>query len=1564
MKFKRICAAVLALLILSTTFPAVQAARLPALPSGPYTLAPESPAIIGLKCLDAQNADKWSVESGLAAGAAVYGDADIHFTDVDRELEGCTWIRTADASAQYKGEGALAAFTAGKSGRLYIGLPAGVEKPGWMEAYTASPLTLRTASGSFSLYQKACETGDRVELFSINEAHNYTLLYKTDVIDEAPPVPNVTKFWTVEWDAGWYRMETDLQIGRQIYSFDYDSDGSEVKTQNPDHFILSALPEKYIGCDYIVTRANRARDLYFFAEQNIDVYAAYDSRQSKPAQLSDWTATGDSMKIQDETSYNIVQKSFPMGETVLLKATGGVGNSVRNTFYMILPTSGETVSKALTSNPVVAQGEKPEDSAADQNYRYYLNEVFNLYEGSGLPNGYTGSGAAVADANELPDADAVTEKSFAAGENMALNVPYSYNTISYSGSPVDGSIDTYWQNAKDDFPGILTIDLQGQCRIDKITLKLRDYWADRTQNLELQTSTDGKSFTTLIAATDYLFEKSKQNVLDLSFPETTARYVRMIGNSNTGWNTVQLSEIEVYGPAQTIEIEPQAPTESKFTDRCAVIEKTGKEDAVLAKAFDEAVSGKLVFEAKVRSSADNQTMAIPVMEDSSKNPALALYFGEDGYIKSVNSTEEISVAPYTAKTWYTIKLVIDTRSGKYDLWIDHLLKGRDLSLYRGAKDIQTIRFGVINPSCGSLSVDNLRLYDNPEVYTVEDRFNHLETGSLPQDGWSCSENSSAAVAEVPFPSDKSLLIQNTGAAAKAVRSFAPITGDVTVEAKIKASGSGWVSVPIITDKAGRVAVKVAAYRNSFYICSGNNWVYICSQEVPNNYYPADNWYFIKVVLNTYTNRYDFYIDGAKRYSGASFAADVDEVSRLVFAAEQENTLYIDNVKVYDSTSLARGLMPKENLFNVKAFGAKGDGVTDDTEAIAKAIDAAAGTGGTVLLENGVFYTGQITLESDMTLFIDASATILANPDRNVYQKVIPSRGYNGNRQLGRGIIYGESLSNTRITGGGTIQGNGFYAFNENDPSNQRPCTIYITLSNDISVENINMVQSPFWTLVPYESSGFTVRNVSITNHTAPNRDGIDPVNTSNMTVENCYIIAGDDAFCPKSGNDIPSCNIDVREVYMQSYCNGIKFGTDSYDAFKNYTIEDITMKCVGLSGITLQSSDGAEIENITFRRIDMNDVDNVLSFMVGNRCRTPIDATAPRRLGYIRNIVVEDLNYTNPMQVPYSHKDEDVHEAMIIGLDPAKNTLNDGEAHRISNILFKNAKLEMPGGAASVPAFSGGIGGRYPEHTGLGSSTGWAYTIRWADNVRFENCKNALQNPDVRAEIATQDYTDTPVTAPLRAAYVMAVPEIHLPTGTAASGLKLPKAVSVLLEDGSVAKAAAAEWKSDPGYDSGTPGVYTFEAVIAANDQILDADKLTAKATVRVLEQTAYDALKAAEVDMQIDRLGAVVSPEQEARIQSVRAEFKKLSDAQKSMVKQLPVLEAAEKAIALLKNPYQKGDLDRDRRVTVSDVVALRQMIVTGSATDEDLRLGDMDEDDRLTVSDVVLLRQRIVKG
>lgn len=1344
------------------------------------------------------------------------------------------------------------------------------------------------------------------------------------VINSVPPMPNITKYTTDGWKATWWRMETGLQLGDVMYS--YDADPSRVNEgysgysdyQNgiaPDAFQITSMPDQFKGADFFITRPTGLNKIYFHAEQAITVYAAIpDSYTTNPSSFNGWNNTNYTMKIKDGTTYHVVSKNFNGNQDINL-GTGGQDGGKKNVFYVILPQNGQTVYNATqTGNPLVAEGTKPAKNAADEAYQYYLNDVFNLYSGTAVPAGYEGKNAS------LTTGTAGT-KTIADGQNMALNMTFIPNDTSYTGSVNDGSDQTYWQGPRGystsptlATPNIMTIDLGGQAKINKIVLKCmnKSSWADRTQNIKLEYSTDGVNYKTLVAAKDYVFTMTKNNVLDpITFNQVTARFVRATIYTNTQQDAGQIAEFEIYGPAQTYELEGKLIDEGvTVTEHYIAVTKADKftyETAEFTKSFSQDISGKVIFEGKVMSSETNQYMEIPVMTDASGKEAVKLYFDEDGLMKAASADGVKEIAPYTANTWYTLKILVDTDADEYEVWVDHIRKAQNISFVNNISSIAKLRFAVGIEAEGTLYVDNLRLYDNPEIYVVQDEFNEANTGSTYTTGWSYT--GSATIANVPFATDKSIYMNGTGNTA--IRSFDPISGDVTVEVKVKPMTENWVTMPMVTDNSGKVAAKVAFYQNSLYISNGDNWVYVCDQEIPNNYYLAENWFTIKLIMNTYTNRYDFYVDGAPRYSGASFVEDVDSVSRVVFKNEQNSQMYIDNVTVYDSASLARGLYPQENVFNVRDFGAKGDGVTDDTAAVDAAILAAAGTGGTVLFENGTFYVGQIIPLSDMTIFIDASATLFFKMDRKQYKHITASRGYNGNNQIACGLFLTEDgTHNVRIDGGGIIDGNGFYGYDQNDPkpasSTQRPCTMYLTLSHDLFVQNLSLINAPHWTVVPYESTNLTFRNVSITNHIAPNRDGIDPTNCSNMTVENCYIIAGDDAFCPKSGNDVPSYNVDVRNCFLQSYCNGIKFGTDSYDAFKNYNFEDIWMKNVGMSGITLQAVDGSEIQNISFKRIDMIDVTSSINLMVGNRCRTYSGGgNAAKRLGFVRDIYFEDISFQNPMHSPFGHKDnKERPEILIYGLSEDKinntNGLPDAEKtgdHSVSNVYFKNVFFEGVGGMTSTPNFDDGIGSGYPEYDGLGESVGYAGSVRWANNVNFENCTYTLENNnDARTQAIAyaSEYSGNAYHEPLKAMQVIGVPTKTVDIGVDASALGLPSTVRVVREDNSIVDVAVASWNTSA-YNKNKEGAYEVTATLAASNDVIDANALTLSTTVYV-------------------------------------------------------------------ESSVLRGDVNKDEKVDTADMLKIRDLILSETWVYEDLKIADLNGNGKLDVADILLVRAIIM--
>jgi len=110
-------------------------------------------------------------------------------------------------------------------------------------------------------------------------------------------------------------------------------------------------------------------------------------------------------------------------------------------------------------------------------------------------------------------------------------------------------------------------------------------------------------------------------------------------------------------------------------------------------------------------------------------------------------------------------------------------------------------------------------------------------------------------------------------------------------------------------------------------------------------------------------------------------------------------------------------------FNVRDYGAVGDGKTMETAAITKAIDAcAAAGGGTVYFPPGKYLTGAIVLSSNMTLEVDSGATILGSENRDDYP--LRDNPWIKGRKLVSSLIYAEDAENITICGSGTIDGQG------------------------------------------------------------------------------------------------------------------------------------------------------------------------------------------------------------------------------------------------------------------------------------------------------------------------------------------------------------------------------------------------------------------------------------------------------------------------------------------------------------------------------------------------------------
>ncbi|MFC6086494.1 discoidin domain-containing protein [Sphaerisporangium aureirubrum] len=130
----------------------------------------------------------------------------------------------------------------------------------------------------------------------------------------------------------------------------------------------------------------------------------------------------------------------------------------------------------------------------------------------------------------------------------------------------DGNQASYWESANNAFPQWIQVDLGSAVGVNKVVLKLPTAgWGARTQTLAVQGSTNGSSFSDIVASAGYSFAPASNNTVTINFTAATIRYLRLNITANTGWPAGQLSEVEAYGPSTGDTQAPTAPGNLAYT---------------------------------------------------------------------------------------------------------------------------------------------------------------------------------------------------------------------------------------------------------------------------------------------------------------------------------------------------------------------------------------------------------------------------------------------------------------------------------------------------------------------------------------------------------------------------------------------------------------------------------------------------------------------------------------------------------------------------------------------------------------------------------------------------------------------------------------------------------------------------------------------------------------------------------------------------------------------------------------------------------------------------------------
>ncbi|MFO6431302.1 glycoside hydrolase family 28 protein [Erythrobacter sp. W302b] len=278
------------------------------------------------------------------------------------------------------------------------------------------------------------------------------------------------------------------------------------------------------------------------------------------------------------------------------------------------------------------------------------------------------------------------------------------------------------------------------------------------------------------------------------------------------------------------------------------------------------------------------------------------------------------------------------------------------------------------------------------------------------------------------------------------------------------------------------------------------------------------------------------------------------------------------------------------LCDIRDHGAvSGDGA-HDTAAIQSAVDACAGTGGTVLIPAGDWSTGTVRLGSDMVLELAEGAVLALHPDIALFPAVEIAR--DADITPARAALLADGVSGLRITGKGRIEGNGeafwdrdFYASGLARPTLPRPGpAIELANCRDTHVEGITLANMPAYALRFHRCDGVSARGITIRNDPrSPNTDGIQIRDTSNAVISRVDIRTGDDAIVLKSG-DRPVDNILVENSYLESDDAALKFGTGSRVGVTNSVFRNLTI-AHSRYGIALFMIDGGTHRNNLFEDI-------------------------------------------------------------------------------------------------------------------------------------------------------------------------------------------------------------------------------------------------------------------------------------------------------------------------------------------------------------------------------------------
>lgn len=447
------------------------------------------------------------------------------------------------------------------------------------------------------------------------------------------------------------------------------------------------------------------------------------------------------------------------------------------------------------------------------------------------------------------------------------------------------------------------------------------------------------------------------------------------------------------------------------------------------------------------------------------------------------------------------------------------------------------------------------------------------------------------------------------------------------------------------------------------------------------------------------------------------------------------------------------------VYNVRDFGAKGDGITLDSPAINKAIETAfAAGGGEIYFPAGTYLSGSIRLKSNIHLNLSAGCTILAAPaEMKAYDESESFGGFpeyqdGGHTYFHNSLIWAENEENISITGHGIIDGKGLTKKDTERAGNVQGGSIgtgdkaiALKLCRNITLRDITIYRGGHFAIIVTGCERGVIDNVTIDT----NRDGIDIDCCKYLSVSNCRVnTPSDDAVVIKSSYALKKpvvCEqITVTNCQITGYkagtflsgeyipekvgwvCGRFKLGTESNGGYRDITLSNCTFSYS--SGLAFETVDRGVMENISVSNVTMNHVHHYPIYITtGCRNRGPKEDThlSTARDIQISNVVANDC--------------DSLCSIIVTGMA--------GEP--IRNVWLNNIRLNYRGGLQPLenPRAYREQGTNYPEPKFAGPTPAYGLYARHVEGLHVNGLTVSCQKPDLRPVVVLDDVTHATIRA-------------------------------------------------------------------------------------------------------------------------------------------------------------------------------------------------------------------------